>query len=247
MLQTSRQIWITRPNPDGEQMASLARESGMVPWQMPVMEIFWQVPSQQSLRQLMQAQSIIVTSRHAVTSLTKASIQLPSRASYLAVGRSTASALAAQDIQAIVPTQCDSDGLLREPELAQVDGKRIVILKGEGGRTLLQTELQKKGALITELALYRRVCKSVDQGMLTTFLQQDHAIVSVASAESLTCALKGTPLAFRKQLMSLPLVVMSERIARYAKDKGWKGPLQVATEASSAGLIEASKLCYLNK
>ena len=238
-----QQLWITRPNPDGEQMAKLAREAGMVPWQMPVMDIFWQSPAHEALRQLMQAQIIIVTSRYAVTSLEKSCIDWPTQATYLAVGAATAKALHQRGIKAIVPTQSDSEGLLSEPILAHTESMRVVILKGEGGRTTLLTQLTKRGALVTEIPLYRRLCKPVEQGMLTTFLQQQQAVVSVASAESLTCAMNATPLESRRALMGLPLAVMSQRIADFARAKGWRGQIEVATATSSGGLIEAAKAC----
>jgi len=223
----------------------LARELGIVPWQMPIMDIFWQSPTAAALRQLMQAQVIIVTSRYALMSLEKSAIALPASATYLAVGVATAKALKQRGIEAIVPSQTDSEGLLSEPALAHTDGVNLVILKGEGGRTALLTNLSKRGALVTEVVLYRRVCKAVDQGMLTTFLQQAKGVVSVASAESLTCALTATPTQLRRQLMTLPLVVMSQRIADFARQKGWVGDIQVATETSSSGLIAAVQQCRL--
>lgn len=243
MTSPVQQLWVTRPNPDGETMAQMARDAGMTPWLMPVMDIFWQSPAHEALRQLMQAQMIIVTSRYAVTSLEKSGIDWPKHATYLAVGAATGHALQQRGIEAIVPAQSDSEGLLNEPVLAHTEGKGVVILKGEGGRTTLLTQLTKRGALVTEIPLYRRVCKSVDQGMLTTFLQQDRAVVSVASAESLTCAINATPVGFRRRLMALPLAVMSQRIADFARAKGWQGEIQVATATSSQGLIEAAKAC----
>jgi uroporphyrinogen-III synthase len=243
MTQSSQQLWVTRPNPDGEAMAKLARDAGLVPWQMPVMDIFWQSPAQEALRQLVKAQIVIVTSRYAVTSLNKSDIDWPKQATYLAVGSATAKVLQQRGIEPIVPAQNDSEGLLNEPVLAHTEGKVVVILKGEGGRTTLLTKLTKRGALVTEIPLYRRVCKSVDQGMLTTFLQQDQAVVSVASAESLTCAMNATPVRLRRYLMRLPLAVMSQRIADFARVKGWQGKIQVATTTSSQGLIEAAQAC----
>jgi hypothetical protein len=37
---------------------------------------------------------------------------------------------------------------------------------------------------------------------------------------------------------------MSERVAQFAQDKGWRGKVVVAQEASSAGLIEAVKFIF---
>lgn len=245
MSDHQRQLWITRPNGDGEAMAVLAKEQGFIPWHMPVLDIFWLPPSHKSLSALMTADTIIVTSRHALTSLDKAKVTLPKQASYLAVGQASAQALQQRDVQAQVPETSDSEGLLAESLLSSVEGKSIVILKGEGGRSILANQLQHRGARVQEISLYRRVCKAVDHGMLETFLKQTNIVVSVASGETLSCALKSVPEGLRNQFMRLPLAVMSTRIARFAQGKGWCGDIQVAPEASSRGLVLAAKACQL--
>jgi hypothetical protein len=53
--------------------------------------------------------------------------------------------------------------------------------------------------------------------------------------------LKGLTQTQAKQLIDLPLVVMSERVAKFAQAKGWRGEIVVADESSSTGLISAAK------
>jgi hypothetical protein len=43
-------------------------------------------------------------------------------------------------------------------------------------------------------------------------------------------------------LIKLPLAVISERVAIFARSKGWKGQIVVAPEVSSLGLIQAARL-----
>jgi len=234
-------LWITRPAMDGERMAELARESGVTPWQMPAMDIFWLMPDKAGLRALTHADVVVVTSRHALTSLIRSSIALPSAAVWFAIGQATAHALAEQGIVATVPTQTDSEGLLHEMLEKTEHGQQLVILKGEGGRTLLAEKLQARGLFVTELPLYRRICKSVDEGMVDTFLKQERRVLSVASAETLTCVLKGLTHHQAQQVIELPLVVISERVSQFAKEKGWRGEVVVAGASSSAGLIDAAK------
>jgi len=184
---------------------------------------------------------VVVTSRHAITSLIRSSIALPSTAVWFAIGQATAHALAEQGIVATVPTQTDSEGLLHEMLEKTEHGQQLVILKGEGGRTLLAEKLQARGLFVTELPLYRRICKSVDEGMVDTFLKQERRVLSVASAETLTCVLKGLTHHQAQQVIELPLVVISERVLQFAKEKGWRGEVVVAGASSSAGLIDAAK------
>ncbi len=234
-------LWITRPAMDGERMAVQVREQGLTPWQMPAMDIFWLMPDKVGLRAITHANVVIVTSRHALTSLEKANIVLPTTAIWFAIGQATAAALAARGIEATVPTQTDSEGLLHEMFEKITSGQQLVILKGEGGRTLLAERLQARGLSVTEVPLYRRICKSFDAGMVDTFLKQERRALSVASAETLTCVLKGLTQVQAKLLVDLPLVVMSERVAQFAQAKGWRGEIVVADESSSAGLINAAK------
>lgn len=240
-------LWITRPAMDGERMAKQARESGLVPWQMSAMDIFWLMPDKTGLHAFKCANLVIVTSRHALSSLEKSAITLPVEAKWLAIGQASAKALAERGIVASVPTQTDSEGLLHEI-LESIDtGQQLVILKGEGGRTLLSERLQARGISVTELPLYRRICKAFDAGMVDTFLKQSKRALSVASAETLTCVLKGVASVQAKQIVDLPLVVISERVAQFARDKGWRGEIVVAASASSAGLIDAAKQLSFNR
>jgi uroporphyrinogen-III synthase len=240
-MSNDRHLWITRPAMDGERMAVQARGQGLTPWQMPAMDIFWLMPDKVGLRALTHANVVIVTSRHALTSLEKANITLPTAAIWFAIGQATAAALAERGIAASVPTQTDSEGLLHEILAQTQSGQQLAILKGEGGRTLLSERLHSRGLLVTELPLYRRVCMSFDEGMVDTFLKQEKRVLSVASAETLTCVLKGLTQTQAKQLIDLPLVVMSARVAEFAQAKGWRGEIVVASESSSAGLIDAAK------
>ena len=236
------QLWITRPAMDGERMAKIAREHGMVPWQMPILDILWIMPDKEGLRAIMNANMILVTSRHALTSLDKSGISLPPHAIYVAIGKATAQALTDRGIVAHIPKQTDSEGLLNELALHLSDGQHIALLKGVGGRKLISNDLQKKGFIVTELALYRRICKKIDSGMLDTFLKQPYSVLSVASSETLTCTLKATTPTQARKLIKLPLAVISERVAIFARSKGWKGQIVVAPEVSSLGLIQAARL-----
>lgn len=238
----SRQLhlWVTRPGADGRQMAELARERGMVPWLMPVMDIFWHRPDAHGLRALMRAEVVVVTSRHALQALSKAGIDLPAAPSWIAVGTATADALAQAGVQAQVPEQMTSEGVLALPALAGVLGRHVCILKGEGGRELLARQLEHAGAQVTEVPLYRRVCAHPPEGMLRTFFKQKYKALVAASGESLACARAAAAQVQQEAaLMQLPLAVMSERMARLAAQQGWQGEVTVARETSSAGLLAA--------
>jgi uroporphyrinogen-III synthase len=237
-----KHLWISRPTRDGEAMAALAKEMGFVPWLMPVVDMMWLLPDREGVRALAYATSLVVTSRHALTGLQHAGIALPVQVQHwFAIGQATAQALQSLGIAAKVPAQTDSEGMLHEL-LADIDiGQTLVILKGEGGRTLLAERLERRGVHVVEVPVYRRICKEVEAGLVQTFLKQEWAIITVASGETLTCLLRTVPKDQLSLLQQRPLVVMSERIAQQAQQMGWRGSIAVAAEMSSLGLLQAAQ------
>lgn len=84
------------------------------------------------------------------------------RLSWIAVGRTTASALADYGIAAVAPEQETSEGILALPQLRDVGGRRILICAGRGGRSLLGETLTRRGAIVERCELYAREAVPVD-------------------------------------------------------------------------------------
>jgi uroporphyrinogen-III synthase len=88
--------------------------------------------------------------------------QWPVSLRWYAVGPATAVALRGYDIEAVLPVQSSSEGLLALPALRQPAGQRILIVKGEGGRAKLSDALIGRGALVESLSVYRRTANEAD-------------------------------------------------------------------------------------
>ena len=75
-----------------------------------------------------------------------------------AIGPATARALNHAGYRvAVQPTEgFDSESLLRHPKLNAVAGARVLLVKGSGGRELLQGELTRRGADVAIANVYRR-------------------------------------------------------------------------------------------
>jgi uroporphyrinogen-III synthase len=103
-----------------------------------------------------------------------------------AMGEGSAAALRRQGITAvIVPSLgADSESLLATPQLKNVRGKRVLILRGEGGRELLAEELQRRGARVTYAECYRRVQPRIDPAALIARWEQGglHAVTVMSGA-----------------------------------------------------------------
>ncbi|MCV6605804.1 MAG: uroporphyrinogen-III synthase [Porticoccaceae bacterium] len=172
--------------------------------------------------------------------------QLPVATQFFAVGESTRQVLAQQGIDARVPTvEQTSEGLLALPELQQLQGRKVLIAKGEGGRELLVTELQQRGAQVDELNLYTRNPDNHCQQDIANALQSGLNAVVAHSTELLLALLNQLPKALHPSLFALPLVVPSERIAKLARHSGFASPT-VASSALPDDMVSALSRCYIS-
>lgn len=156
--------------------------------------------------------------------------QWPLKLKWLAVGVGTAQALAPFGVQASFPQTAGSEGLLALEELRKVDGHRILIARGSGGRELLATELTQRGADVHYFESYERtpvpqpLLKDIDAG----------SILVATSAEIMQSALEQ----LEGKQGKLNLVVPSERIEALAVQQGF-GRVLNARGASEQALYDA--------
>ncbi|MGR9086835.1 MAG: uroporphyrinogen-III synthase [Gammaproteobacteria bacterium] len=162
-----------------------------------------------------------------------------------AIGRATAKALELNGIAVdLVPEQGhDSGALLSMPPMRAVGGQRILIVRGSGGREELADVLRKRGAEVDCLEAYRRVIPDIDCTQVTELLARNRLdVITITSGEALLnlLAMLGEPCLDR--LSALPLIVVSERIARIAADRGFKRIL-IADSPADASILETIIMC----
>ncbi|MES9991823.1 MAG: uroporphyrinogen-III synthase [Candidatus Thiodiazotropha sp.] len=141
-----------------------------------------------------------------------------------AVGEATAAALrhAGYSIDLIPEGRFDSEGLLMLPELQQMRDKRVLIVRGEGGRRVLGESLRARGAEVGYAEVYRRLVPRVDPTPLLAQWRQQVDLVTVTSVEVMDNLItllgeRGWPL-----LGSTPLLVISQRMGREAEKRGFE-------------------------
>jgi len=161
-----------------------------------------------------------------------------------AVGRATATAMQEADIapQLVPESGFDSESLLALPALMEVAGKRVLIVRGEGGRAMLGRTLAQRGASVAYAEVYQRVAPDTDAAALIPEWQQSLSFVTATSDEVLVNLLAMVPETAHRWLRGLPLAVLSERNAGTAIELGFR-IVAVAKEPSDAGLCDA--LCRL--
>jgi len=121
--------------------------------------------------------------------------QLPMGIDYFAVGATTAKKLASygvavQDLAVSASGGMTSEDLLSAEHLQDVDGEKILIFRGCGGRGHLAEELRQRGAWVDYCELYERglpavASEQLQQLVAATETPSKPVIVSLHSGESL--------------------------------------------------------------
>lgn len=149
--------------------------------------------------------------------------EFPQQLQFAAIGPQTADALKVCGVQKVlIPEQrYDSETLLSLPQMQQVQGKRVIIFRGVGGRELMADILRSRGAEVYFAESYQRINPQNNTDLLDQLWQQNKldALV-VTSSEAMRYLLK---LAENKPwLPHVTLCVNHERIAELPKTHGLK-------------------------
>jgi len=141
-----------------------------------------------------------------------------------AIGPATAAAIRAADrnidIQSVAGY--DSEHLLAEPDLLDVAGKLVRIVRGSDGRELLADTLQERGAQVEYLSVYSRNIPeyhAADLAELERHWRETPVdVITVMSVESVRNLDALLPNSCREQLDGRSLVAPAARVLKVALD-----------------------------
>ncbi|MGF1693321.1 uroporphyrinogen-III synthase [Photobacterium kagoshimensis] len=245
-------ILITRPSPDGEQLAQQLNAAGIKAITHPLLTIKagHDLPTLISQLNLLQPNDfLIAVSVHAVNLahnyLLSHCASWPKNVHYIAVGHKTAAALRQATGQAVHQPQhqCDSEGLLALPELANVNQRRILILRGNGGRELIHQALSERGAQVSYCECYQRCLLPLDGEQLCQQWQShDVTALVVTSGEQLSHLCTAIPQNQQAWFYQRQLYVPSQRIADQAQQLGFTHFSTVGSAANHALFTFLSKI-----
>ena len=240
------QLVVTRPAAQAAPFIALAETAGATCIALPALEIESVLLTEPQRAALLDTSWdwAIYTSANAVV---EAARQLPGLTSSrrAAVGGATARALEAQGkpVDAVPEGRADSEGLLLTPRFAEPRGRRMLILKGVGGRELLRAELTRRGATVHVAELYRR--RRADPPAATLAILRDalatgsRLAVVVTSAEILEALVSMVPAADAMALRATRLFVPGPRVAETARRLGWTGRIVTAATAEDQVMLQA--------
>ena len=233
-------ILVTRPFDQAAHLVRAIEQAGGVPLLLPLLQI---LPAEnakalhEQLARLADFDLAIFISPNAVqygmAAIRNTLGSMPARTRVATIGMGSAKALRELGVaDVLVPTgRYDSEGLLEA--LQQVEGLRVMILRGDGGRELLGDTLKARGAHVEYATCYRRSKPGLDAALL----QNIHPdALTVTSSEALSHLWQIARMQFR----DIPLFVPHARIDELARSQGWSrvyltGP---GDQGLLAGLLE---------
>lgn len=166
--------------------------------------------------------------------------QLPDGQRYWAVGVSTAEALERFHVSAMYPQTMNSEGLLELMATQEMTDQRVLLVKGEGGRSLIEESLTARGASVDSLRCYRRGPVDYDMSTLQSLRENPPDLVLVSSGEGLDCLNRLLQPREHTNLTQTALIVPSQRVATQASESGWHHII-CASSAADAAMLASTK------
>ena len=237
-----RRILLTRPAGQAQALRRRLQAQGAIADIFPAIRIVLQKPDAAVLQHLQTADLAIFISTNAVHGLAPQwpDLSPPAAPRLAAIGQATAQALREEgltvDLKA--PPPYNSEALLALDELQTLQGRRVAIVRGQGGRELLAAELRRRGAAVHYLEVYRR------EPPATMLSLQDlpHGppeLVCVTSAEIAANLLHCIVPHERAALLRCPLLAGNGRIAEACRNLGYAIISGTATNPSDDAMLDA--------
>jgi uroporphyrinogen-III synthase len=169
----TRAVVITRPRQQAEPLARAVAALGRTPVLLPLLEIS-SLPEegQDGLRRVLNDLAsyalVAFVSPNAIDAAFAHVGRWPEGVEIAVVGEGSRAALAKHGVGNVRihcprdPAHSDSEHLLQALDLAQLAGRRVLVVRGEGGRELMPDALRGAGAAVETVAAYRRAVPALN-------------------------------------------------------------------------------------
>lgn len=195
-----------------------------------------------ALRQALRCPRVVVTSP-AAARFANAQVALASTPGqcWFALGAGSAAVLQRCGVNPVLVPEhgADSESLLALDQLHQIRGEQIGLITAPGGRGLLESELQARGATVIIAEVYRRQAQRPSAARLRALdaLPASTALL-ITSGEAFSLLWQALDDAARARLLLRPCIVASERLATQSLLLGFPTVLR-ARDARPASLLAA--------
>jgi uroporphyrinogen-III synthase len=239
-----RHVVVTRPAGQAAHFATALSGEGAIPVLYPVLEIRDIEDVAPVLDAAIRLDSFDLAVFVSPNAIEKAlALILPRRAwpaglRVAALGKSSERELARHGIRDVIspPLRFDSEALLELPELTDIEGRRVIIFRGDGGREVLGDTLKARGATIEYVTCYRRTRPQLDPAPLLKLWEVGQLdAVTLTSSEGLRNFHEMIGRLGQAWLKKTPAFVPHVRIAEQARILGL-GKV-IATDPGDDGLM----------
>ena len=247
-------VLVTRPLGQAGALCADLVSRGFTPYEQPLLDLL-SLPAlspacQQAIEDITKYQHLIFISGNAVRfgmeKILERWPQVPKEIKVYAIGESTAAMLREYGIEAVYSTQgtaMTSESLLSIASLQGAQGQNVLIVKGQGGRTVLADVLSERGAVVNKLSCYQRKCPTLAAGELAEKITSwGIELILISSGESLRNMLTLLSPEETIKLCLMPLVVPSDRVAKMAEEAGFSR-VHTAQNASNIAMLEMVECC----
>lgn len=192
-------VLVTRPDGQAASLMALLAEHGFTVRHEPALQIEPVPLVANAVASLDRAHAAFFVSanaaRLALPLIADAIGDWPDAVHCLAVGEATAGVLRDAGLPVVVPAEgFNSEAVLALPCLARLDGKRVLVFRGDGGRELFAGALRDRGASVDYIQVYRRHCNTAfcyppdTDVMLVTSVQSWHCMAGRISGSPVVVA-----------------------------------------------------------
>lgn len=243
----AKSLLVTRPAGKADQLLASLDEMGIDYLYQPLITTQMVAIKPKELQWLTDADQLIFVSVSAVTSLQQQLDACQLQAPLFAVGETTAAALKQWTERGVrYPSDQRSEGVLAMSSMQQVEGKHIVIIRGQNGRELMKQSLQKRGAKVRYVQSYCRVPLELDGASVLQQWQGQVRCILVTSDEIMQQLFTLLPVHAHDWLQQRHWIVVSPRMHDSALALGIPvANIMLADNANDSALMAA--ICHYNR
>ncbi|MCW8851033.1 MAG: uroporphyrinogen-III synthase [Gammaproteobacteria bacterium] len=241
---TDKTILITRPDGREGNLRRLIEEAGGKVIHYPVINI--QPPPELDIQQLVllreQLHGFTMAIFISPTAVEQSRIYfpaLPEHFTIVSIGNKTTEALEKQNIHVDVEApDKNTESLLQHPlfQMPKIDGRRILIFRGSGGRALLGDSLIRRGAQVRYVETYQR--ELPPHPPLDERKVGELDAITISSNEGLDNLI--TLMEDPSLLIDIPLIVPSPRAHTLARQHGFKTIITAENATDEAAITALS-------
>ncbi|MBV1774434.1 fused uroporphyrinogen-III synthase HemD/membrane protein HemX [Burkholderiaceae bacterium DAT-1] len=238
---------VTRPAGQSDTLSSLLQHAGAEAVLAPMISI---APPDHpetlydAIDRLREYDLVVFVSPTAIATVADQVEQWPEGVPCAVIGPASRDAAIRMGVDTVISpaTQHDSEGLLACPEMQSLEGKRVLLVKGNGGRSLLPDTLQARGAVLDIVEAYQRQRPDIDAASLDALLRPAPDAIIVTSSEAVDNLFELAAPAAQTQLRDSYFVASHPRIADAVRRHGAMRVILSGT--GDQAIVESLLACF---